>query len=63
MARFSKNTPWYSKLWYTYANYMLLIGWWYHARIYDPIEKFVVKMAYKWKYRKEHREIKRKYLK
>ena len=60
MIHFGKNTPWYARIWYTYT---ILICWWYYDKIHNPIEKFVVKMAHKWKYRKEHREMIRKYLK
>ena len=56
----SKDTPWYVKLWYTYT---LLFMWLFFDYVYMPIKNFVIKLAYKWKYRKEHREMKRKYLK
>lgn len=58
--RFSEDTPWYARLWYTYT---LLFMWLFFDYVYMPIKKFVIKLAYKWKYRKEHREMKRKYLK
>ena len=56
--RFDPNTPWYVRWCYTYS---LLTIWWFLEYIYTPVEKFVIKMAYKWKYRKEHREMRRKY--
>jgi hypothetical protein len=56
--RFSENTPWYKRLWYTYT---LLIAWLFFEYIYSPLEKRVINLAYKWKYRKEHREMRRKY--
>lgn len=56
--RFSKDTSWFKRMWYTYS---LLLIWLFLDYAYTPVEKFVTKMVYKWKYRKEHREIKRKY--
>ena len=55
-----KDTPWYKRMWYIYT---LLSMWLFLDYVYIPVKKFVIKMAYKWKYRKEHREIRRKYLK
>ena len=55
-----KDTSWYKRIWYTYT---LLSIWLFLDYVYIPVKKFVIKMAYKWKYRKEHREMRRKYLK
>lgn len=57
---FTRNLPWYKRYWYEYS---LLAAWLYYDYVHGPIRKFVTKIAYKWKYRKEHREMKRKYLK
>lgn len=58
MTRFSRDTPWYKRLWY---EYMLLAAWLYYDYISHPISKKVTDLRYKWKYRKEHREMKKRY--
>lgn len=60
MIHFSPDTPWYVRLWYTYT---ILCAWWYYDNIYHPIAKMLVGLKYKWKYRKEHREMKKRYKK
>lgn len=57
------NLPWYHRLYldaYIYVLLMIMfVGCLFMTKVYEPIEH----LAYKWKYRKEHREIRKKYLK
>lgn len=58
--RFAEGTPWYVRFWYTYS---LLAMWIFLDYMYFPVKKRIINLVYKWKYRKEHREMRRKYLK
>jgi hypothetical protein len=57
------NLPWCHRLYLNAYIYVLLmimfVGSLFMTKVYEPIER----LAYKWKYRKEHREMRRKYLK
>jgi len=54
------KVPWYMLpfIWFV----VIPVIYFFHY-VYDPISKKVINLAYKWKYRKEHREMRRKYLK